>query len=82
MTRAAESYDVSSGTGGIHTANLERGAAMASLHPIKGETDHPPPLRPVDLDSETAALREENRQLRDLVIQLSRIVLRNIAGQT
>jgi hypothetical protein len=57
------------------------GAAMASMHPPNAardrrleQTSHRSDLQHLDLD----ALREENKQLRELVVQLSEIVVRNV----
>jgi hypothetical protein len=56
------------------------GAAMASVHAPNGrrdggiDTPSPRPQDHFDLD----ALREENKQLRELVVQLSEIVVRNV----
>jgi hypothetical protein len=36
-------------------------------------------VEPLPRDRDADALREENKQLRELVIQLSKIVLRNVA---
>jgi hypothetical protein len=54
---------------------------MASMHPPNARSDRRleqtsrrPDLQHLDLD----ALREENKQLRELVVQLSEIVVRNV----
>jgi hypothetical protein len=55
------------------------GAAMASMHPSNGDRrlDSPSP-RPDVNHLNLNALLEENKQLRELVVQLSEIVVRNV----
>jgi hypothetical protein len=54
---------------------------MASVHPSNGHRDRQidsPSLRPDVNHLNLNALLEENKQLRELVVQLSEIVVRNV----
>jgi hypothetical protein len=54
---------------------------MASMHPSNGQRDRQidsPSLRPDVSHLNLNALLEENKQLRELVVQLSEIVVRNV----
>jgi hypothetical protein len=55
---------------------------MGSAHPyLRGHEVKLPPHRHDAENADVNALLEENAQLRDLVVKLSSLVLRNIAGQ-
>jgi hypothetical protein len=53
---------------------------MASAHPPPYRPDRPPgpPPAPRDDDPDVQSLRKENARLRDLVVQLSRLVIKRV----
>jgi hypothetical protein len=63
----------------VETAN--GGSAVASAHPPNVNCDRQrvsPPARPGVNDPNLDAILEENKQLRELVVQLSEIVVRSV----
>jgi hypothetical protein len=54
------------------------GLAMGSVQPLDGDKKDD---RAITKSDEMELLREENRQLRELVIQLSKIVIKNVVDQ-
>jgi hypothetical protein len=53
------------------------GSVQAPIGPRDGQIESPP-TRPQLNHFEVDALRQENKQLRELVVQLSEIVVRNV----
>jgi hypothetical protein len=57
--------------------------AMANVHPIsdsKPRSNSAPAERPTD-DPDVDGLRRENRQLRELVVQLSTLVIKDVLNR-
>jgi hypothetical protein len=62
----------------LHT-NIQSEVAMASMHPgVDVETRRSSSARGQHPADDSDELREENKQLRELVIQLSKLVVRNV----
>jgi hypothetical protein len=55
---------------------------MASMHPLTSGDHRTATVHGASPDSETAELREENKQLRELVIHLSRLVIRDVVNRS
>lgn len=66
------------------SGNLEGGFAMGSAHPSARQHENytaPSPRGDANSQMDVSALIAENAQLRELVIQLSRIVIKNVADR-